>query len=147
MKALLDTSVLVAGLLSAHPSRDFHNRALPLLERARSAKFEYFVSLHTVAELYRVLTGMSPPYTISPRDARQLLEDNIFTCASIIQLSIADYKHVINRQSELGIRSGAILDALIVQAAQKAKVDRLYTFNLKHFHRVWPEGARIIMEP
>ena len=40
-----------------------------------------------------------------------------------------------------------IYDALLTTAAQKAGIERLLTFNVKHFLRVWPEGNQIIMAP
>ena len=32
-------------------------------------------------------------------------------------------------------------------AAEKVKVDKLLTFNVRHFRWVWPEGGDIIQEP
>jgi predicted nucleic acid-binding protein len=42
---------------------------------------------------------------------------------------------------------GAVYDAIIARAAEKVKVDKLLTFNVRHFRRVWPESGDIIQEP
>jgi predicted nucleic acid-binding protein len=144
MKVLFDTSVLISALVDSHV---FQARALPLLDRAQSGEFEWYVSQHTVAEIYRVLTSMKPTRDIPTSAVGKLLEENIFTRASVVSLSPDDYRKIISRQAELGNRSGAIFDALIAHAAQKVGAERLYTFNPDHFLRVWPEGAGIVTVP
>jgi predicted nucleic acid-binding protein len=67
--------------------------------------------------------------------------------ATLIALTVQDYVAAIKNVSQLGLAGGVIYDALVVQAAQKAKVDKLLTFNTDHFLRVWPEGKRIICTP
>jgi hypothetical protein len=42
---------------------------------------------------------------------------------------------------------GIVYDALIAKVAEKSKVERLLTLNIKHFKRVWPEGDSIIATP
>ena len=39
-----------------------------------------------------------------------------------------------------GIQGGTIYDAVLLKAAAKANVDRVYTLNLKHFLAVAPRG-------
>ena len=47
MKALFDTSVLVAASVETHP---MHARAWPWLKRAHSGEIEYCVVAHSLAE-------------------------------------------------------------------------------------------------
>jgi len=47
----------------------------------------------------------------------------------------------------LGLTGGIVYDALIAFAARKAKVDRMLTFNVSNFRRVWPEGGDRIIAP
>ncbi|MBS0261361.1 MAG: PIN domain-containing protein [Planctomycetes bacterium] len=63
MKMLLDTSVLVAGMLSDHAH---HSVAWPWLERAKAGAFEFVVAGHSLAELYAVLTKLPRRPRISP---------------------------------------------------------------------------------
>ena len=60
MKVLLDTSVLVAAMIEAHPA---HERALSWLQRAKGKEITAAVACHTLAELYAVLTRLplQPP--------------------------------------------------------------------------------------
>lgn len=53
MKALVDTSVLVAGMIAQH---EFHERALPWIKKAEDPGCELCISSHTLAELYSSLT-------------------------------------------------------------------------------------------
>ena len=146
MKILFDTSVLVAAIVESHP---MHSRALPWLQQVKAEKTvdNFFVAGHTLAELYAVLTTLPVKPKISPLTARRLIHDNIETSAKIISLSSSDYRDCVKQISELGLTGGTIYDALIAKAAQKSKVNRLLTFNLNDFKRVWPEGESFIQVP
>ncbi len=144
MKIIFDTSVLVAGMVAAHP---MHGRALPWLKRGRAGDLEFLVATHTLAELYAVLTTLPVTPKISPGTAWSLIREDVEIPAKVISLSPSDYGAVIRRASDLGLRGGIVYDALIARAAQKAKVDRLLTMNPEDFKKVWPEGASIITVP
>jgi predicted nucleic acid-binding protein len=144
MKTLFDTSVLVAAIVEPHP---MHNRALPWLQRAKTGELAFFVASHTLAELYAVLTTLPIKPMISPSTAWRLIHDNIEISAKIISLSPSDYQDIIKRVPEFGLSGGIIYDALIVKAAKKSKVERLLTFNINDFKRVWPDGESIITIP
>jgi hypothetical protein len=49
--------------------------------------------------------------------------------------------------ANLGLSGGSVYDALIVKSPQKSRVDRLLTFDVDDFKRVWPEGAEKITLP
>ena len=55
MKVLFDTSVLVAAFEVSH-SR--HSVCLPWLQRAQEKEIDGYLSTHTLAELYSVLTRL-----------------------------------------------------------------------------------------
>ena len=74
MKALLDTSVLVAAVVQAHPQ---HGRALPWLARGRRGEFQLFVASHTLAEMFAVLTTLPVKPRISPSTAWRLVSENV----------------------------------------------------------------------
>jgi predicted nucleic acid-binding protein len=144
VKVLLDTSVLVAAIVEAHPA---HERALPWLAQGRSGKVRLLVSAHSVAETFAVLSTLPLSPRIGPGLARQLVRENVLSMAQVITLSARDYGAVIDEVADLGLAGGVVYDALIARAAAKAKADRLLTLNPKHFFRVWPAGAERIQAP
>ncbi|MEX0777612.1 MAG: PIN domain-containing protein [Phycisphaeraceae bacterium] len=143
MKVLLDSSVLIAAMVSSHPE---HARALPWLGRAKAGKFAWFVAAHSLAEVYAGLTAIPFVPRIAPALALQAIDDNIQS-AKLVPLSARDYRATILLAAQRGLTGGAIYDALIARAAQRARVDRLLTFNPTDFHRVWPDGVQRIQVP
>jgi len=143
MKILLDTSVLVAAMVESHPE---HERAFPWLKCIVDRKDQGFVSTHSIAELYNVLTVLPVRPRIAPDSARDLIVSNLRNFKAV-SLDTADYFAVIESLSSLGIVGGATFDALIIQAAGFAEVDRIVTLNLRDFHRVSPGMADIIVAP
>jgi predicted nucleic acid-binding protein len=144
MKILFDTSVLVTAMIESHP---FHPNAFTWLKRAKTREFDMFVSGHTLAELYAVLTTLPVSPRIAPGTAMRLIHDNIETGAKIVSLSPLDYRSVIKHIADLQLSGGTIYDALIAKAAQKSDVNRLLTLNIDDFRRVWPDGADRIALP
>jgi predicted nucleic acid-binding protein len=144
MKVLFDTSVLVAALVAAHPH---HARAFPWLKKAKEEEIELLISSHTMAELYTVLSTLPVIPRITPGMAWRLIHESVLSFATITALSSSDYQSTIKRMSELGISGGAVYDALIAKSAQKAGAERILTFNVADFKRVWPEGAAQIAVP
>ena len=144
MKTLFDTSVIIAALVESHP---MHDRAFPWLRQAKANEFEFVVAGHTLAELYAVLSTLPIKPRISPLVAQKLIHENIEVSANIVSLTSLEYSTTIKRLSELGLVGGIVYDALIAKVAEKSKVERLLTLNIKHFKRVWPEGDSIIAMP
>jgi predicted nucleic acid-binding protein len=144
MKALLDTSVLVAALVEPHPE---HQRALPWLTKVKSKSTEPVISSHTIAELYAVLSTLPVSPRISPGLAWRLIHESIEPHVSIVSLTSSEYIATVKHMSDMGLSGGAVYDALIAKAAQKSGADRIVTFNVNDFKRVWPEGADRIVSP
>lgn len=144
MRVLADTSVLVPGMVAQHA---FHERAFPWIYKARDSALELCVAAHTLAELYNTLTNLPLSPRIAPGMARRLIRDNVEAVARIVELTRSDYLRILDRAAELNIVGGTVYDALAARAAEKLKVDKLLTFNVRHFRRVWPEGGDIIQEP
>ena len=138
------TSVLVAAFIEGHPK---HERALPWLSKAKAQEFELIISSHTLAELYAVLTTLPVKPRISPNVSWRLLHENIEGVAKTVSLSSTEYKATIKKAAESGLSGGIIYDALIAKVAEKAKVERIFTFNLKHFRRVWEGKKEALVEP
>ena len=144
MKALFDTSVLVAAMVEDHPQ---HERCLPWLQRARQGKVDFLVSAHTLAELFAVLSSYPTRPRLSPAVAARLVRENVSAGARLVPLAASDYDAVIREMAELSLAGGVVYDALIARAARKAGAERLLTLNPRDFLRVWPDGARIITTP
>lgn len=143
-KALFDTSVLVAGLVSQHPR---HGRAFPWLKRVAAGEVAGLVATHSLAELYAVLTSLPVRPRISPGAARRLIRETVESSFQVVQLTARDYRDVLDSVAELGLAGGVVYDALAARIAEKAGVDQLLTFNPSDFRRSWPRGGHVIQEP
>jgi predicted nucleic acid-binding protein len=135
---LLDTSVLVAAMVEAHPR---HTSALPWLQRAKSKAETGLVAAHSVAELYAVLTTLPVQPRITPAVAQELIQHDVLDILEVVPLSAEDYARVIKQLSQCGIVGGATYDALILQAAVRAGADQIVTLNDSDFLRVAPDLA------
>jgi predicted nucleic acid-binding protein len=97
MKILLDTSVLVAAMVEAHPA---HERALPWLQRIKGGTDVGFVAAHSIAELYAILSILPVQPRISSITANQLIRKNVLDICKIVSLSVQDYTRIIKHLSE-----------------------------------------------
>ena len=144
MRVLLDTSILVAAMVEAHPA---HEQGLAWLKRVTRGTDKGLVAAHSLAELYAILTTLPVRPPIPPSDAWRLIQHNVVQNLEIVFLSDQDYVQVIEQLAALGIVGGATYDALILRAAAKAKVDLVVTLNEKDFRRVYPNLADKIVAP
>jgi predicted nucleic acid-binding protein len=144
MRALFDTSVLVAASVEGH---SMHARALPWLRRAHAGEIDFHVAAHSLAECYAVLTAIPTRPRITPPTAARILHDNIESKAKIVALTASDYRRVVHDLSRLGLAGGVVYDAIVARCAAKVGVEILLTLNPDHFIRVWPEGEDIVSAP
>jgi predicted nucleic acid-binding protein len=136
VRVLLDTSVLVPALIPALPQ---HEKAVPHLQASASGGIDLFVSTHALAECYASLTALPLSPQITPGQARRLIRENVSDRAeNIVSLDTDDYLRSIKRMAELGLRSGAIYDALHVHSAERISAHELRTFNGQDFRRMPP---------
>lgn len=144
MRVLIDTSVVVAASIPGHP----HNgTAAPFVKAAQSGKFEFVFSAHSLAEVFAVLTRYPIRPRVSPQAAWNLIEADVLRYAQVVALSADDYRDVIESQARQNLPGGLVYDAVIAKAAELANVDYLATYNVAHFHRVWPGKAGQILSP
>jgi len=139
-----DTSVLVAGCVRGHPH---YNRARPIFECAQLKADEFFISSHSLAEVYASLTRLPVQPKIVPAEAKVILTTNILPLFKRVQVSAKLYEAAINRCVELGLSGGIIYDALLLLCAKSIHAERIYTFNVRDFQRVMPEAAERISAP
>lgn len=143
MKVLFDTSVLVAALIINHPK---HSVCFSWLKSAESRNIQSFISTHSLAETYSVITRLPMQSRITPEQAQIIILD-ISQYLEAIPLLSKDYQTVIAQMANLNLTGGGIFDALIAQAAIKAKVNILLTLNPNHFTRLGDELIKLVQVP
>jgi predicted nucleic acid-binding protein len=136
VKVFLDTSVLVAAVVYKHES---HARAFPILERVLNGKDEGFISGHSVAEMYAVLTRLPHPYKHTPEQAFLSIDENVVKHFKVTVLSGADYAALVKEAALAKILGGTIYDAVLIRCALKSKAERIYTLNVRHFQNIAPK--------
>ena len=87
-RVLFDTSVLVAAMLEEHPH---HSECFAWLQRVISEEIEGLISIHSIAELYSVLTRFPRSPRINPGLAQQLLRQNLNKFEKVA-LTVEDYE-------------------------------------------------------
>jgi predicted nucleic acid-binding protein len=142
--ALLDTSTLIAGMLTDH---QHHAEAAAWLAAAKAGRYELVVSGHSLAETYSVLTRLPRTPKITPAEAKQLLDANVTSVAKIVSLSGSENVALLDEMVSRNVVGGMVYDAIIARAAELVGVDRLITINEKHFLAVWPGGAARVRSP
>ena len=137
MKVFADTSVLVAAVVQKHQS---HERAYAFLDRVQSGKDQGFVSAHSLAEMYSVLTKLPHPFRHTPEQALLSIEENVLKHFKIAVLTGNDYTVLIRESALSGIQGGTIFDALLLKCAAKSGTEKVFTLNLKHFQNIAPQN-------
>ncbi|WP_416670471.1 type II toxin-antitoxin system VapC family toxin [Egbenema bharatensis] len=142
MKVLFDTSVIIAAVIPKHPS---HTPCFAELQAAELNQIQGYLSTHSLAEVYSVMTRMPSQPRMSPQEAQNLLQ----RCLQYLEVSleIVDYQAVIAQMATLNLRGGGIFDALIAQAALKVSADQLLTLNSSHFTRLGTVIAQMVRVP
>lgn len=139
MRVFCDTNVLIAAFLSSHPH---HNPSRKIIERVKRGKDKGFVSAHTLAEVYAVLTRLPEGNQVAPMIAWQLISENLLKNFSIVALSATEYADAISNAACNGIEGGKTYDALILAAALKVRAEQVYTLNVRHFQSLAPGDFR-----
>lgn len=133
MKALFDTTVLVASAVREH---GHHARAMALIQSALETSVKGCVAAHGLAEMYAVLTTLPVSPRIGPDVAERLVADNVLAHFEVIALTSREYGRLLSSLARRGVRGGATYDAIHLACAEKASVDRIYTFNVADFRRL-----------
>ena len=143
MKILFDTSVIIAALLPKHLS---HAPCFVQLRAAESHQIQGYLSTHSLAEIYSVMTRMPSQPRMSPQEAQILLE-RCLQYLEAVPLETADYQAAIAQMAALNLPGGGIFDALLAQATLKISADRILTLNPNHFTRLNAAIAQITQTP
>lgn len=142
MKVALDTSVIVAGVIEAHPH---HARASWWLRARRN--LERIASWHAYAEAWAVLTALPIEPRVSGEVAAAVLE-RVRRSLRFAAPRTTTYPAAVGRCNARGLRSGAVYDALHLVTAEEQAAELFLTFNVQDFTRLTePTGPRIVKPP
>lgn len=130
MKIFCDTNVFIAAFLTNHPH---HSAARPVIERVKAGTDEGLLATHSLAESYAVLTRLAGGNRVAPSVAWQLISENTLNNFSLVTLTARDYAATLAKAAADGVEGGKVYDALILAAAAKSGVERVYTFDVAHF--------------
>ena len=138
---LYDTSVLVAASQRSHPR---HGESLAALSRAN--KRSACAAIHTLSELYSVLTRMPLPYRV-PAEAAISIVKQVYEEMTIVTLGAPEQYRVIRDLADRNLTGGIVHDGFILQCGRKAKASKICTLNARHFRMIAPDLAEKIQEP
>lgn len=137
MRVLLDTSCLVAAVLSQH---EHHDATAADLARRRAAGHTFLMAAHAVLEAYAVLTRLPPPHRLAPADAVAVLDRN-WASSESTALTGAETWRLLRRQAAAGTAGGRVYDGAIAACARKARADEILTWNGRHFGGAQPAAV------
>jgi predicted nucleic acid-binding protein len=127
----LDTSVLLAGLVdfgpqSAPAQSILHGVAEKTMPSAATA-------WHCCLEFFSVSTRLPPEFRLSPVDAAQLLEEEVFARMAVHDLPPGDRHLMLRLLADDRIGGGRIYDVHIAEIARAAGARVIVTDNRRHF--------------
>jgi predicted nucleic acid-binding protein len=124
----VDSSVLIAGLLSWH---EFHTRASSALQTL-IARRAFLIPLPALIESYSVMTRLPSPHRLRPEIAYGLLHDSCDS-ARIASLGGGRAWAFLHECATAAIAGGRIYDATIAKVAIEAGAEELLTLNPRDF--------------
>jgi predicted nucleic acid-binding protein len=137
----LDTSVVIAALLSWHES---HEAAAAALEASLADPAGAVLPLPALVEAYAVMTRLPAPHRLRPGDAAEVLRSSLEGRVRLVTLGEADAWLLIASLASSGIAGGRAYDALIAACARAAPAERLMTLNARDFAAVAPDFELIV---
>lgn len=137
----LDTSVIIAALLSWHES---HESAAVALEAALADPAGVVLPLPALVEAYAVMTRLPAPHRLRPGDAAEILRSSLRGHARLVTLDEAGAWQLIASLADTGIAGGRAYDALIAACARAAPAERLMTLDGRDFAAVAPDLDLIV---
>ncbi len=133
-QALLDSNILIAGLVQDH---DHHAPSAALLAKHESAN--YAVAAHSLAEAYVALTrqGERAPFRLSARQAWVAVA-SVRSTFPLLGLTPAQVVEVVRRYAEDGGVGRRLYDALIGEVAVVHGIETIITWNTRHMRGLFP---------
>ena len=139
--AFLDTSILVAGLIEIGPASEHPQRVMAAIAEGRVR--DVHTAWHCCLEFYSVATRLPPEYRLTPADARQLLDEEVFARMDVHALPSQDRMSMLATAARDGTTGGRIYDAHIAEVARSAGARLIVTDNRRHFLSALRYGIRV----
>lgn len=144
MKLFFDTSVLVAAAVGHHRH---HVAGAAAFRQVISGRHSGVISTHALAETFSTLTRLPVVPMITATEAYRYVTETVVPHCESVTLREGDYLSILESAAKAGLRGGILYDALQLYCAEKARCDRIYTFNLEHFVRLAPQLQDKIVSP
>jgi predicted nucleic acid-binding protein len=131
VSVFLDTSVLLAGLVDLGPqSAPAQNIMHAVAEKTIQAPG---TAWHCCLEFYSVATRLPPEFRLTPADAAQLLEEEVFGRMSVHDLPAPQQMAMVRTAAGDATIGGRIYDVHIAEVARAAGARVVVTDNRRHF--------------
>jgi predicted nucleic acid-binding protein len=139
--AFLDTSVLLAGLIDFGPQSAASQSIMHAVAERRLN--EATTAWHCCLEWFSVATRLPPEYRLSPSDAVQLVEEEIFGRIAVHDLPAANRLPMLKAAADDGVGGGRIYDTHIADVARAVDAAVIVTDNRRHFLASLRHGIRV----
>jgi len=98
---------------------------------------------HCCLEFFSVSTRLPREFRLSPADAVQLLEDEVFARMAVHDLPAAERQAMLKTAAQDGTAGGRIYDTHIAEVARAAGAAVVVTDNRRHFMAALRHGIRV----
>ncbi len=139
MVIFFDTSVLVASAIDVH--RHF-GPASAAVGRVAAGNDKGWISQHSIAEIYAVLTRLPVVPRIHPLEAATIIRDNFLRNFAVVGIEKKDYLAVVEAVSQSGWPGGKIYGALLLRCAEKCRAQKIYTLNVRDLQQMAQDRVR-----
>jgi predicted nucleic acid-binding protein len=141
LTVFLDTSVLLAGLVDFGPQSGPAQSILHAV--AEKTVSSPGTAWHCCLEFYSVATRLPPEYRLTPADAAQLLQEEVFTRMTVHDLPPTERAGLVKVAAADNLGGGRIYDAHIAEIARAAGAQVVVTDNRRHFLSALRYGIKV----
>ena len=137
----LDTSVLLAGLV------DFGPQSAPAQSVLHAVAEKHVTAVgtawHCCLEFFSVSTRLPPEFRLTPAEAVQLLEGEVFARMTVHDLPAGERLAMMRAAAQDQTAGGRIYDTHIAEIARAAGAAVVVTDNRRHFMASLRHGIRV----
>lgn len=141
VSVFIDTGVLIGGLIDLGPQSASAQTVMHAVAAREVAGAG--TAWHCCVEFYSVSTRLPPEYRLSPADASQLLEEEVFGRMNVFELPSGERVSFLRSAAQERIAGGRVYDAHIAEVARSAGARVIVTDNRRHFVAALRHGIRV----
>jgi predicted nucleic acid-binding protein len=141
-RPFLDTSVLLPGLIELGPASRAAQQLYALVAARRLGRVR--TAWHCCLEFYSVATRLPEEFRLSPRDAAELLEQEVLGRLEVLELPARRRRTFVAGLSRDQIRGGRLYDAHVAAVAREAGSSVVVTDNERHFASLAGSGIPVL---